>query len=79
MLPLLTEATTDAMNVSMDQCHPFHTYNSHNWFRQFGFTQQNIIVDKDDMERDMEISNGGGHWDIDASASMLLSDFDILI
>ena len=65
MLPLLTEATTDAMNVSMDQCHPFHTYNSHNWFRQFGFTQQNIIVDKDDMERDMEISNGKGslrHW-----------------
>ena len=60
MLPLPTEATTAAMNASTDQCHPFHTYNDCNQFRQFGFTQQNIIVDIDDMERDMEISNGKG-------------------
>ena len=65
MLPLPTEATVEAMNVSTNRRHPFHTYNDRNWFRQFGFTQQNIIVDIDDVERDMEISNGEGslrHW-----------------
>ena len=57
MLPLPTEATIEAMNVSLDPRHPFHTYNDRNRFRQFGFTQENII---DDVERDMEISNGKG-------------------
>ena len=27
MLPLPTEATIEAMNVSTDRRHPFHTYN----------------------------------------------------
>ena len=65
MLPLPTEATIEAMNVSTDRRHPFHTYNDRNRFRQFGFTRQNIVVDMDDVERDMEISNGKGslgHW-----------------
>ena len=61
MLPLPTEATIEAMNVSMDRCHPFHTFSDCNRFRQFGFTQQNILVDIDDVERDMEMSNGKGH------------------
>ena len=64
MLPLPTEATTEAMNASTDQSHPFHTYKDCNRFRQFGFTQENII---DDVERDMEISNGKGslrHWSL---------------
>ena len=60
MLPLPTEATIEAMNVSTDRRHPFYTYNDRNRFRQFGFTQQNIVVDIDDVERDMEISNGKG-------------------
>ena len=60
MLPLPTEATIEAMNDSTDQRHPFYTYNDRNRFRQFGFTQRNIVVDKDDVERDMEISNGKG-------------------
>ena len=60
MLPLLTEATVETMNVSMDGRHPFHTYNDCNRFGQFGFTQHNIVVDIDDVERDMEISNGKG-------------------
>ena len=60
MLLLPTEATVEAMNVSTDQCHPFHTYNHHDRFKQFGFTKQNIIVNIDDVERDMEISNGRG-------------------
>ena len=65
MLPLLTEATIEAMNVSTDRRHPFHTCNDRKWFRQFWFTHQNIVVDIDDMERDMEISSGKGslrHW-----------------
>ena len=57
MLPLPTEATIEAMNVSTDRRHPFQTHNDRNRFRQFGFTQENII---DDVERDMEISNGKG-------------------
>ena len=65
MLPLPTEATTEAMNVSMDQRHPFHTYNNHNRFIQFGFTQQNIVVNIDNMERDKKILNGKGSLDID--------------
>ena len=60
MLPLLTEATIEAMNVSMDQCHPFHTYNDHNRFRPFEFTQRNFEVDTDDVERNIKISNGKG-------------------
>ena len=60
MLPLPTEATVEAMNVSTDRCHPFRTYNDRNRFRQSGFTQQNIVVNVDDVERDMEISNGKG-------------------
>ena len=60
MLPLPTEATLEAMNVSTDRRHPFQTHNDRNRFRQFGFTQQNIVVDIDDVERDMEISNGKG-------------------
>ena len=34
MLPLPTEATIEAMNVSTDRRHPFHTYNDRNRFRQ---------------------------------------------
>ena len=60
MVPLPTEAPIEAMNVSLDRRHPFHTYNDRNRFRQFGFTQQKIVVDIDDVERDMEISNGKG-------------------
>ena len=60
MLQLPTEATTEAMNVSMDRRHPFRTYNDRNRFRQFEFTQQNTVVDIDDAERDVEISNGKG-------------------
>ena len=62
MLPLPTEATIEAMNVSMDWRHPLHTYNDGSRFRQFGFTQQNIVVDIDDMESDMEALNGKGSW-----------------
>ena len=60
MLPLPTEATIEAKNISKDRRHPFHTYNDRNRFRQFGFTQQNIVVDTDDVERDVEISNENG-------------------
>ena len=60
MLPLPTEATIEAMNVSTDRRHPFHIYNDRNRFRQFEFTQQNTVVDIDDAERDVEISNGKG-------------------
>ena len=58
MLPLPTEATIEAMNVSTDRRHPFHTYNDRNRFGQFELTQQNIVVDINDVERDTEISNG---------------------
>ena len=58
--PLPTEATIEAMNVYRDRRHSFYTDNDRNRFRQFGFTQQNIVVDIDDVERDMEISNGKG-------------------
>ena len=77
MLPLRTEATIEAMNVSTDRRHLFHTYNDRNRFGQFGFTQQNIGVDIDDMA----ISNGKGslrHCRLRLQ-SMFLSDFDILI
>ena len=60
MLPLPTKATIEAMNVSTDRRHPFHTYNDHNLFRQFGFTQQNIIVNQVDVKRDMGISTVKG-------------------
>ena len=60
MLLLPTEATIEAPNVSTDRRHPFHTYNDHNRFRQFRFTQQKIVVDIDDVERNMEISSGKG-------------------
>ena len=66
MLPLPTEATIEAMNVSTDRRHPFHTYKGRNRFRQFGFAQQNIVVDGNDVERDME----RGHSDIDVSATI---------
>ena len=65
MLPLPTEATLEAMNVSTDRCHPFRTCNDHNRFRQFWFAQQNIVLNIDDVEKDTEISNGKGslrHW-----------------
>ena len=58
MLPLSTEATTEAMNISTDQHHPFHTYNNHNLFGQIGCTQQNTIVNTDNVERDMEKGMG---------------------
>ena len=35
MLLLPTEATIEAINGSTDRCHPFHTYDDHNRFRQF--------------------------------------------
>ena len=60
MLTLPTEATIEAMNVSTDRRHPFHTYNDRNRFRQFGFAQQNVVVELDDVGRDLEISNGKG-------------------
>ena len=50
MPPLPIEVTNEAMNVCSDRCHPFHTYNDSNRFVQFGFTQQNIVVDIDDVE-----------------------------
>ena len=81
MLPLPTEATIEAMNYSTGGRHLFHTYNGRNWFRQFGFTQQNIKVDMEDMERDMEIWNGKGsrrHW-CPGYSQCFSSDFDILI
>ena len=59
MLPLPTEATIVAMNVSTNRRHPSHTYNDRNLFRQSGF-KQNIVVGKDNVERDMGISNGKG-------------------
>ena len=62
MLHLATESAAEAMNFFTDWHHPLHTYNNHNRFRQFGFTQQNIIVNTDDVERDIEISNGKGSW-----------------
>ena len=71
MLPLPTETTIEAMNVSTDRRHPFHAYNDRNRFRQFGFTQ-NIVVDIDDVERDMEISNGKGSLRIRYSNSLIL-------
>ena len=58
MPPLPTEATIEAMNVSTDRRHPFHTNNDRSRFRQFGFTQRNIVVDMADVEKNMEISNG---------------------
>ena len=70
MLPLPTEATIETMNGSTDRRYPLHTYNDHSWFRQFEFTQQNVVVNLDDVERVMEISNGKGFWDIDASATI---------
>ena len=60
MLPLPTKATIAAVNVSTDRRHPFHIYNDRDRFRQFGFTQQNIVVNIDDVERDTEISKGKG-------------------
>ena len=57
MLPLPKEATIEAMNVSKDGRLLVHTYNDRNWFRQFGFTQQNIVVNTDG-KRNIEISNG---------------------
>ena len=58
MLPLPTKATIEAMNFDTDRRHPLHTYNDRNRFRQFGFTQQNVVVNINDVERDTEISNG---------------------
>ena len=58
MLPLPTDATIEAMNVCTDRRHPFYTYIDLSQFGRFGFTQQNIVVDIDDVERDVEISNG---------------------
>ena len=57
MLLLLTESTVEFVNVSMDPHHPFHTYN-YNRLRHLGFTQQNFIVNIDDVERDIELLNG---------------------
>ena len=59
MLPLPTEATSDAVNVSTERHHPTHAYDR-NQFRQFGFTRENIVVDINGVERDMGISNGKG-------------------
>ena len=60
-MPSLTEATmVTAMNVSIDRPHPHHAYDDHNRFRQFGFIKQNIVVNIDDVERGMEITNGKG-------------------
>ena len=53
MLPLPTQATNKTMNVSTDRRHLFHTYNDRNRFIQFGFNKQNIVVDKDDVGRDL--------------------------
>ena len=53
------------MNVSTDRRHPFYTSNDYNRFRQFGFTQQNIVVNIDDEESDTEVFTGKGslrHW-----------------
>ena len=71
MLPLPTEATIETVNVSTDRRHPFRTYNDRSRFRQFGFTQENFVVDIDDVERDMEISNGKGSLRIRYSNSLI--------
>ena len=75
MLPLPTDATTESMSISTDWRHPFHTCNNHNLFSQFGFTEQIIMVNTNDAERDMEILNGKGHWDTDASATISASQW----
>ena len=79
MLPLPTEAAIETMNISTDRRHPSHTYNDRNRFRQFEFTQQNIVVDINDVER-----HGNLEWKgvigplMPRLQSMLLSDFHIL-
>ena len=60
MLPSPTGAYTEVKNVAIDRRHPVHTYNDQIPFRQFEFTQQNIVVNTDDVKRDMEISNEKG-------------------
>lgn len=58
MLPLPTGAAIEATNTYTDQCHPSHTYDCHNLLRRFLFTQQDITVNTDDVERNIEISTG---------------------
>ena len=80
MLPLPTEASAEVMNVSTDRRHRFHTYNDHNRFRQFGFTQQMTVVYR---------RRGEGHGNLEWNEivetltprlqSMLVSVFDNLI
>ena len=55
MLLLPTEATIEAVNVSTDRHNSFHTYD-----KQLGCTQRNSVFNIDDVERDVEISNGKG-------------------
>ena len=76
MLPLPREAAIEAMNVSTDRRHLFHTYYDDNLVRQFEFTQQNIVVNTHDVERNMDISNGTLTPLIQ---SVLLGDFNILM
>ena len=80
MLALPTEATTEAMNICTNRRQPFRAYNDHNRGREFGFIQQNIVVNR---------RRGEGHenheWQrvIETLTPRLqpvfLSDFDILM
>ena len=82
MLPLLTEASIEAMikwMFSLTDGIP-SVYDEHSLFRQFGLAQQNIVVNTEcDAERD--ISNWKGplrHWHLELLQSMHLSDFNII-
>ena len=81
MLPLPTEATIEAMNVSTDRRHPFQSYNDRNRFRQFWIhTTKHRSRHRRRGER-----HGYLEWKevietlMPRLQSMLLSDFNILI
>ena len=74
MLSLPTDATVEAMNIPTDRRHSFHTYSDHSSFRQFAFTERNIVVNTDNVERDWKSRTGRGDWnDVDASVTINVS------
>ena len=82
MLTLPTEATIEAMNVSTDRRHPFHTYNDRNRFRQLFWIHTT-------KHRSRHRRRGERHGNLEWKGvietltlrlqSMLLNDFDILM
>ena len=80
MLPLQTEATIEAMNISTDRRHPGHTYNNHNLFRHLIHTTKH---------RSQHRRRREGHENLEWEEvferltpllhSMLLGDFDNLM